>query len=65
MQASGTETMFFRHGWPIPQKWPVGVSRASLLELVGAAAWWIHRESGEQAIGDVVEAIFDVTRWWP
>lgn len=45
--------------------WPTALDRASLASLIASATWWLHREGGSTAIGQVMDTIFDVCRWWP
>ena len=56
---------FFAGGRPLHHDWPAGVDRAGLMELLAASAWWIDQNGDNNDIDEVVEAIFDVTRWWP
>ena len=35
------------------------------MDLIGGAAWWIDRHGHGGDLNQVVEAILDVTRWWP
>ena len=51
-------------GLAAPDKWPNGIGRTELFELIAAAAWWIQRRGGPRCAGQTVEAAFDVVRWW-
>jgi hypothetical protein len=56
---------FFTEGRPLHSDWPGDFDRAGLMDLLAAAGWWIARKSDGRDVDEVVEAIFDVTRWWP
>lgn len=65
-QAKGEHaTGFFADGRPLHHDWPGDFDRAGLMDLLAAAAWWINRNGDDRDVGEVVEAIFDVARWWP
>lgn len=55
----------FADGWPLYQDWPGDFDRASLMDLIGASAWWIYRNGNGPAIEETIEAIFDNVLWWP
>jgi len=44
--------------------WSAANTRAELLSLLTASAWWIHRDGNEQAVTATINAIFDTSRWW-
>jgi hypothetical protein len=56
---------FMADGPPPYRDWPGDFDRAGLMDLIAAAAWWIDRNSHGTEINETVEAILDVTRWWP
>ena len=56
---------FLAGGQPLHHDWPGDLDRAGLMDLIAAAAWWIDSNSHGTDIDEVVEAIFDVARWWP
>ena len=52
-------------GPPLHRDWPGDFDRVGLMDLIAGAAWWIDRNSHGTEIDEIVEAILDVTRWWP
>ena len=56
---------FFADQRPLHYDWPRDLDRAGLMDLIAAAAWWINGNGGVAAADEVIEAIFDVARWWP
>jgi hypothetical protein len=65
-QAGGDNAAgFLADGPPLHHDWPGDFDRAGLMDLIAAAAWWIDQNSRGTAIDEVIEAIFDVARWWP
>ena len=66
IQAGGEHAEgFLGDGQSLHQNWPGDFDRAGIMDLTGAAAWWINETSRGADVDEVVEAIFDVTRWWP
>jgi hypothetical protein len=62
---SGPAGRFLPSGQPLHHDWPGDYDRAMLMGLIAAAAWWIDQNSHGAAVAEVIEAIFDVARWWP
>lgn len=56
---------FIADGPPLYRDWPGDFDRAGLLDLIAGAAWWIDRNSHGIELNEIVQAILDVTRWWP
>jgi hypothetical protein len=52
-------------GQPLHHDWPADCDRAGLMYLIAAAASWIYEHSEATDIDEVIQAIFDVTHWWP
>jgi hypothetical protein len=46
-------------------EWAGRIDRASLADLIDAAAWWIKATGGENDVQQVVDAILDTAAWWP
>jgi hypothetical protein len=56
---------FFDSGQTLHHDWPGVFDRAGLMDLTAATAWWIDQQGGSTDVDEIVQAIFDVTRWWP
>ena len=67
IRQAGTRNLasFFTNGRTLYQDWPGESDRAGLMDLIAAAAWWIGEHGEDIDIDEVIQAIFDVTRWWP
>ncbi len=50
---------------PVYHDWPEDLDRARIADLIGASASSIYEKGDGTAVDEVIEAIFDVTRWWP
>ena len=52
-------------GPPLYRDRPGDFDWAGLMDLIAGAAWWIDRNSHGTELNEIVQAILDVTRWWP
>ncbi|MFI6604000.1 hypothetical protein ACIBHX_47875 [Nonomuraea sp. NPDC050536] len=49
----------------LPRHWPDGITREDAFLIIADAAPWIERYCGPDGIVAMIEAVEDVSRWWP